>query len=79
MHVSGNRIAVVFFQPQSRETRMKVVDLQGQEIGTVKVEGKPKPKPIGEAFACYTAYPGRFVFLSAGDDNNLQFLVAEPR
>jgi hypothetical protein len=82
MHISGNRIAVVFFQPQSRETRMKVVDLEGHEIATydaVRVEGKPKPEPIGEAFACYTADPGRFVFLSAGDDNNLQFLVAEPR
>jgi hypothetical protein len=82
MHVSGNVIAVVFFQPQSKETRMKVVDLEGQEIATydaVKVEGKPKPEPLGVAFACYTANPGRFVFLSAGDDNILQFLVAEPR
>jgi hypothetical protein len=66
----------------ARETRMKVVDLEGHEIATydaVRVEGKPKLEPIGEAFACYTADPGRFVFLSAGDDNNLQFLVAEPR
>ena len=61
---------------------MQVVDLQGQEIGTydsVKVEGEPKPEPLGVAFACYTVNPERFTFLSAGEDNNLQFLVAEPR
>lgn len=81
MHVSGNRIAVLFFQPQSRETRMKVVDLEGREIATydtVQIEGKSQPQPLGTAFACYTANPERFIFLGAGDDNKLEFLIAEP-
>jgi len=34
MHISGNRIAILFFHPQTTRKLMKVVDLEGRELGT---------------------------------------------
>jgi hypothetical protein len=82
MHVSSTRIAVLFAQPQTEEEIVKVVDLEGHEVATYYqpvVNGKPKYGRLSLAFACYTDNPERFTFLSAGDEDKLQFLIAEPR
>jgi hypothetical protein len=77
MHVAGNRIAVLFFQPQSMEERMKIVDLEGHEIATYD-ELREKGKPIlGLAFACYTENPQRFTFLTTGDGERLNLQTVE--
>ena len=82
MHVSGTRIAVLFAQPQMEEEIVKVVDLEGHAIATYyqpMVNGKPKYGMLSLAFACYSQNPERFTFLSAGDEDKLRFLIAEPR
>ncbi len=82
MHLSGTRIAVLFAQPDTQEQVMKVVDLEGHEIETFDqpVEnGQPKYGRLGLGFVCYTDNPERFTFLSTGDNNKLEFLIAEPR
>jgi hypothetical protein len=34
MHIASNRIAVLSFHEQTKEKRMKIVDLEGHEIAT---------------------------------------------
>ncbi|MGA9041791.1 MAG: hypothetical protein WB421_14765 [Terriglobales bacterium] len=82
MHVSGTRIAVLFTEPKTQEEVIKVVDLEGHEVETFDqpvVNGQPKYGRLGLGFACYTDYPERFTFLSTGDDDKLEFTIAEPQ
>jgi len=58
MHIASNRIAVLSFHEQTKEKRMKIVDLEGHEIATyeeARIDGKTKNDFLGLAFACYTA------------------------
>jgi hypothetical protein len=80
-HIAKNRIAIFFWDKQSNDTLMKVVDLEGHEIATYD---EPKGaragnSGLGLSFACYTENPTRFMFLGADDDRRLQFWIAEPR
>jgi hypothetical protein len=80
MHISGNSIAIVFFQHETKQDRIKVVDLEGHETASYDehgVEGKSKIPML--LFACFTENPQRFTFLSTGEDDKLELLVAEPR
>lgn len=82
MHVSGDRIAVLYFQPQTMEKRMKILDLEGHELATYegpKDEGKLKEGVLGTAFACYSENPQRFIFLTTGEGDRLQYRIAEGR
>lgn len=79
MHISGNRIAIVFFHPQTKEDRMKIVDLEGHDIATYdepKENGKAKFSML--SFACFTENPEHFTFLSTGDDHKLELLNVKP-
>jgi hypothetical protein len=79
MHVSGRSIAVLFFQSQTRQKLVKVVDLDGREQATFG-EGTDDGKPtLGLAFACFTQKPDRFTFLTETEDNRLALQIAEPR
>jgi hypothetical protein len=80
MHISGNRIAVLFYEPQTFETIMKIVDLEGHELATyneLMENGKPKPDALGAAFACYTQQPERFTFLGGDNEHKIQLKIAE--
>jgi hypothetical protein len=58
MHISGNSIAIVFFQQQTKQVRLKVVDLEGHEIATYderEVDGKPKVPMF--LLACFIESP----------------------
>jgi hypothetical protein len=80
--ISGNRIAMLFFQPQSGEQIVKIVDLEGHEIATYddrSPNGKERTDRLGAALACYTSNPDHFVFISADNDGKMQFITAEPR
>jgi hypothetical protein len=82
MHISGNRIAVLFYHPQTMEKIMKIVDLEGHELAAydeLRADGKPKLGMVGLAFACYTQKPERFLFLVTGDDHRVQLRLAEGR
>jgi hypothetical protein len=83
IHVWQNRIAVLFFDDQTKDRLMKIVDLQGHEIATYDEvrdnNGKSVNGMLGLGFACYTENPTRFVFLGSSDENRLQLWTAEPR
>jgi hypothetical protein len=82
VHISGNRMAVLFIQPKTRQKIMKVVDLEGQELASyeeARGDGKTKLGGVGSAFACYSAQPERFTFLRTGENDKLELLIAEPR
>lgn len=82
MHISGNRIAILFYQPQSMEKIMKVVDLEGHELSTyveLREDGKPKLGMLGAAFACYTQQPERFTFLVSDEHHKIELKHAGAR
>lgn len=74
MHIAGKRIAVLFYQPQTMEELVKVVDLEGHDLATYDdshKEGKSN-NPLGIAYACYTSNPEHFTFLGIGDDGRME-------
>lgn len=82
MHIAGKRMAVLFYEPQTMEKVMKIVDLQGRDIASydeLREGGKAKLGTLGLAFACYTVKPERFTFLVAGDDHRIELKLVEPR
>jgi len=81
MHIAGNKIAMQFTEPQNFEIKVKVVDLNGHELGTYE-EGKgPDGKRLinSLAFACYSEKPERFLYLYTPKDGYLGLRTAEPR
>jgi hypothetical protein len=82
MHISGNRIALLFYQPQSMEKIMKIVDLEGHELSTymeLREDGKPKLGMLGAAFACYRQQPERFTFLVSDEHHKIELKHAGAR
>jgi hypothetical protein len=79
MHLGGDRIAVLFHQPQTREEIIKVVDLKGREIATYDEPVTNGEQALGLAFVCYAQNPERFTFLETAEDNKLEFLIAKPQ
>lgn len=79
MHISGNRIAILFRDEGSKEQIMKVVDLNGEEFATYLASGGDEKAQPGPAFACYLGATGRFLFLSADEEHRVLFRIVEPR
>lgn len=79
MHISGNRIAVLFRDNGTREQEMKIVDLNGEEIASYDATSPDPQRPLGAAFACYFAKTGRFSFRATDDDHRVLFRIVEPR
>jgi len=85
MHISGERIAVLFVQRETHEKLMKVVDLDGNDLATYDYDktaegtGNSNIVHLGLAFACYSAKPERFTFLTTTDDHRIQLRLAEAR
>lgn len=79
MHISGNRIAILFWEPQTHEQLMKVIDLEGRALATY-YEPAPKEgeRPLGLGFACYLQNPERFIFLEETENGGLGLLTATP-
>jgi len=78
MHIAGNRIAVLFHQPQTGDEVIKVVDLKGREIETYYQPANNGEQPLGLALVCYTNNPERFTFFET-DDNRLELTIAKPQ
>jgi hypothetical protein len=79
MHVSGNKIAVLFWQPQTYEKIIKVLDLEGHVTATYEEPAPKEGEPsLGLGFACYSQNPERFVFLKTMDDGKLGLITATP-
>jgi hypothetical protein len=85
MHVSGDRIAIVFHHPQTWDSVLKIVDLEGQPIKSYAAsteygkDGTRRPESLAGPLACYNSNPERFTFLSNGDDSKLELSIVEPR
>lgn len=79
MHLAGDRIAVLFHEPQTGEEIIKVVDLKGREIATYDEPVVNGEQPLGLAFVCYGHNPERFTFLETADDDRLKLLIAKPQ
>lgn len=81
MHINRNRIAIWFWEKQSGDKIMRIVDLEGHDVATydAPTEAKGSDTMLGASFACYTQNPTRFTFLGAGEDRRVQILTAEPR
>jgi len=72
-HVSGNRLAISFWNDASDNQTVVVADAQtGRKIGSYT-----DPGGLGPTFACYSANDGVFTFLKLGDGNTLQVVRAE--
>jgi hypothetical protein len=82
MHISGNRIAVLFRKSQTNAKVMKIVDLEGHELATYDElwsDGRPTFGPLGFAYACYSSQPERFTFLITDDKYRIELKQVEPR
>jgi hypothetical protein len=78
LHISGNRMAVLFHNDSTGKQLIKVVSLTGQDLATYStaVGGEPP----GPTLACYSAAKERFTFLhAAGEDGYLSLRFFERR
>src|ERR1700719_1072397 len=72
-HVSGNRLAISFWNEKSQSQTVVVADAQtGERIATYA-----DPEGLGNLFACYSANDGVFTFLKLGEGNELELIRAE--
>ena len=72
-HVSGNRVAVAFWNDEKQSQTIVVVDSQtGHTIARYS-----DPGSLGAAFACYSADEGVFTFLQLGEQNTIEVVKAD--
>jgi hypothetical protein len=72
-HVSGNRLAISFWNEESQSQTVVVADAQtGRKIASFA-----DPTGLGTSFACYEANEGVFTFLNLGEGNELEVIRAE--
>jgi len=74
-HVSGNRLAISFWNEESRSQTVVVADAQTGR----KIASYADPTGLGTSFACYSANEGVFTFLKLGEGNTLEVIRAEPQ
>jgi len=71
-HVSGNRLAISFWNGEKQSQTMVVADAQTGR----KIASYADPTGLG-MFACYEANEGVFTFLNLGEGNALEVIRAE--
>ena len=74
-HVSGNRLAISFWNEESQSQTVVVADAQTGR----KIASYADPTGLGTSFACYSANEGVFTFLKLGEGNTLEVIRAEPQ
>jgi hypothetical protein len=72
-HVSGNRLALSFWNEESQRQTVVVADAQTGR----KIASYADPTGLGPSFACYSANDGVFTFLRLGEGNELEVIRAE--
>ena len=74
-HVSGNQLAISFWNDGNHSQTVIVADAQtGRRIASYADAGA-----LGPSFACYSANEGVFTFLKLGEGNALQVIRATPQ
>ena len=72
-HVSGNRVAILFWNEENQSGTMVIADAQtGRRIASYA-----DATGMGTSFACYSANDGIFTFLKLGEGNALEVIRAE--
>jgi hypothetical protein len=72
-HLSGNRLAISFWNEESQSQTVIVADAQtGRKIATYA-----DATGVGTSFACYSANDGVFTFLKLGEGSELEVIRAE--
>ena len=74
-HLSGNRLALSFWNEESQRQTVVVADAQTGR----KIASYADPTGLGPSFACYSANDGVFTFLRLGEANKLEVIRAEAR
>jgi hypothetical protein len=72
-HVSGNRLAISFWNDEQQTQTVVIADAQTGR----KIASYADPAGLGPSLACYSANDGVFTFLKLGDGNALQVVRAE--
>src|ERR1700681_3137253 len=72
-HLSGNRLALSFWNDESQSQTVVVADAQTGR----KIASYADPTGLGPSFACYSANEGVFTFLRLGEGNELEVIRAE--
>src|SRR5712692_9778878 len=72
-HVSGNRLAISFWNEESKSQMVVVADAQTGR----KIASYADATGLGTSFACYAANDGVFTFLKLGEGNALEVIRAE--
>ena len=71
-HLSGNRLALSFWNEESQRQTVVVADAQTGR----KIASYADPTGLGPSFACYSANDGVFTFLKLGEGNELEVIRA---
>jgi len=74
-HVSGNRMAISFWNEKNQSQTVVVADAQTGR----KIASYPDATGMGTPLACYSANEGVFTFLRLGEGNALEVIRAEAR
>ena len=72
-HLSGNRLALSFWNDENQRQTVVVADAQTGR----KIASYADPTGLGPSFACYSANEGVFTFLRLGEGNELEVIRAE--
>jgi hypothetical protein len=72
-HVSGNRLAISFWNDEEHIQTVVIADAQTGR----KIASYADPGGLGPSMACYSANDGVFTFLKLGEGNALQVVRAE--
>jgi hypothetical protein len=72
-HVSGNRLALSFWNEENQRQTVVVAEAQTGR----KIASYADPTGLGPSFACYSANDGIFTFLRLGEGNELEVIRAE--
>ena len=72
-HLSGNRLALSFWNNENHRQTVVVADAQTGR----KIASYADPTGLGPSFACYSANDGVFTFLKLGEGNELEVIRAE--
>jgi len=72
-HLSGNRLALSFWNNENQRQTVVVADAQTGR----KIASYADPTGLGPSFACYSANEGVFTFLRLGEGNELEVIRAE--
>jgi hypothetical protein len=72
-HLSGNRLALSFWNEEHQSQTVLVVDAQTGR----KIASYADATGVGTSFACYSANEGVFTFLRLGEGNEMEVIRAE--